>query len=281
MSLKQFLSDNRTPTQIREHYEIEKELANKLRNASKQERRFLYTSLYDELFQRVPLHPQLRLKKSPLESEKWVESQMMFLKSFLTKDTTFMEIGPGDCALSLEVAKSVKQVFAIDVSSEISKSLITKDNFKLILSDGSNIALPNNSIDIAYSNQLMEHLHPDDAFEQLQNIFNALVSGGSYICCTPNRLGGPYDVSRYFDKVATGFHLKEYTISELSTLFRKVRFSKFKIYIGANGFYLIFPTRLIILFENLLSLLPSAIRSSIARNLPFRLLLNGRCVGIK
>ena len=62
----------------------------------------------------------------------------------------------------------------------------------------------------------MEHLHPDDALEQLQNIYSALVPGGIYLCITPNRLSGPQDVSRDFDMVATGFHLKEYTISELS-----------------------------------------------------------------
>lgn len=56
------------PEQIREYYEIEKELANRLRYASKQERRYLYSSLYDELYRRVPLHPQLTRKLSPVET---------------------------------------------------------------------------------------------------------------------------------------------------------------------------------------------------------------------
>ena len=71
----------------------------------------------------------------------------------------------------------------------------------------------------------MEHLHPDDAVDQLKNIYNALVNGGKYICITPNRLTGPHDISKYFDNVATGFHLKEYTVTELSGLFREVGFS--------------------------------------------------------
>jgi hypothetical protein len=33
-------------------------------------------------------------------------------------------------------------------------------------------------------------------------------------------------ISRYFDEVATGFHLKEYTVTELYKLFRTVGFSK-------------------------------------------------------
>jgi predicted SAM-dependent methyltransferase len=34
------------------------------------------------------------------------------------------------------------------------------------------------SVDLAYSNQLMEHLHPDDASEQLANVYRALKPGG-------------------------------------------------------------------------------------------------------
>ena len=55
---KSMIQDNRTQEELLEHYKIEKELASKLRNASKEERKHLYTSLYDELFKRVPLHPQ-------------------------------------------------------------------------------------------------------------------------------------------------------------------------------------------------------------------------------
>ena len=45
----------RTAAQIRAHYEIEKELASRLRGASKAERRTLYASLYDELFRAFPI----------------------------------------------------------------------------------------------------------------------------------------------------------------------------------------------------------------------------------
>lgn len=49
----------RTRNQVREHYEIEKELAARLRNASREERRHLYSSLYDDLLRRIPHHPML------------------------------------------------------------------------------------------------------------------------------------------------------------------------------------------------------------------------------
>ena len=64
----------------------------------------------------------------------------------------------------------------------------TTTNFELIISDGISIPVPAGSIDFAYSNQLMEHLHPDDAESQLENVFTALRPGGAYLCITPNRL---------------------------------------------------------------------------------------------
>ncbi len=274
-------SEYRTIEQLTEHYEIEKELAYKLRLASKEERRHLYSSLYDELYLRVPLHPQLTLKSSPLETTQAVNSQIKFLRPFLNKNITFLEVGPGDCALSIELGKFVKQVYAVDVSDEITKGLTRPPNFHLVLSDGSSVPVPPSSVDVAYSNQLMEHLHPDDAFEQLKNIYNALIPGGVYICFTPNRLNGPHDISKLFDEVATGFHLKEYTTMELSNLFRNIGFSRVKVYIGGKGKYMRFPTFLIVFYETLLDKLPYILRKTILRILPFKLLLGIRLVGIK
>jgi SAM-dependent methyltransferase len=278
---KPLKGENRTIEQLRAHYEIERDLANRLRNASRQERRYLYSSLYDELYKRVPLHPQLTRKASPRETELAVSAQIQFIKPFLGKDIAFLEVGPGDCALSFEAAKSASKVYAVDVSDKITESVARPPNFHLILSDGSSIPLPPNSVNLAYSNHLIEHLHPDDTFEQLENIFQAMAPSGICICITPNRLSGPHDISRYFDQVATGFHLKEYSILELSSLFRKVGFSRVRIYIGVKGKYAGLPAFPIVLCETLLGMLPYALRKIIMRIQPFRLLNEIRMIGIK
>jgi SAM-dependent methyltransferase len=271
----------RTMEQRFEHYKVEKELADKLRLASREERRSLYSSVYDELYQRVPHHTQLTRKSSPEESQAEVALQIATLKPFLDKNSIYLEVGPGDCALPLEIAKFVKQVYAVDVSNEITKNLAFPQNFKLVLSDGSSIPVSRNTVNVAYSNQLMEHIHPDDAFEQLQNIYNALAPGGIYICITPSRLNGPHDISQYFDTVASGFHLKEYTISELGDLFKKVGFSRAMVNIEIVGKYINMPVFLSVLIEKLLSILPHKIRKFIASNLPARKLLGIRLIGVK
>jgi len=275
-------NQKRTMAQLQEHYEIEKELASKLREATKEERRFLYTSLYNELFQRVPSHPQLTQKKSAERTLEVVTQQMKFLRRFLKKEYTLLEIGPGDCALSLELTRCVKQVFAIDVSDEIVKGLNSQPlNFKLHLSDGVSIPVAPGSIDIAYSNQLMEHLHPEDALEQLRNINDSLTNGGIYICVTPNSLDGPHDISRYFEDVAKGFHLKEYTRTELVDLFMKTGFSSVKLYAGIKGFFVKIPLRIVMIVEMFLGNLPGKFRKRIAQSIPFRQLVGGVLVGVK
>jgi SAM-dependent methyltransferase len=274
-------NDARTLDQVRQHYEVEKALASKLRNASRVDRRQLYSSLYDEMYRSVPLHPQLTRKVCENETKKRVAVQMDFIKSYLNKDITFLEVGPGDCALSFEVAKHVKQVYGVDVSAEVTKSRQTPANFQLILSDGTTVPVAPNSVDVVYSNQLMEHLHPEDAVAQLENIYRALVPGGVYICITPNRLNGPHDVSQHFDPVATGFHLQEYAAHDLNSLFIKAGFSKAKFFIRAKGKYfstLSFP---IFSLERVLDFLPHTMRRYLASNLPTRPFMEIRLVGIK
>lgn len=228
------VAEKRSVEQLKEHYEVEKKLASQLLNSTKAERQYLYSALYDELYREVPHHTQLTRKSSP-ESSAWIVAQrMQLLKQYLSSDKTYLEIGPGDCHLAIEVAKHTKKVYAVDVSTEITKQVNLPSNFYFILSDGCSIPVPENSADVAYSHQLMEHLHPNDALDQLQNIYKALAPEGIYICITPNRLSGPHDISKYFDEVATGFHLKEYTVTELYQLFREVGFSKVS-WIKNNG----------------------------------------------
>jgi SAM-dependent methyltransferase len=271
----------RTAEQIREHYDIERELADRLRKAPKQERRNLYTSLYDELFRRVPHHSQLTQKLSPEKAALAVARQMRFLRRFLRPDTTFMELGAGDCALAFRVARSSRQVYAVDVSEAISRHLTFPGNLSLRLSDGTSVPVPAGSVAVAYSNQLMEHLHPDDALEQLENIFKAMAPGGVYVCVTPNRLLGPHDVSRYFDPVATGFHLKEYSVAELDALFHAVGFSRTRVYVGAKGWFIGLPTAPVRLCEQLVARLPRTWRRNAALRWPLKALLGVRLVAIK
>ena len=122
----------RSFAEIKQIYDVEIKLANQLRNSTKEERRNLYISLYDEFYSRFP-----QLRENTDEAIAWIVNQrMQLIQSFLQPNLTFLEVGPGDCAVSLEVAKHVKQVYAVDVSDEVTNQLSFPSNFELVISDG-------------------------------------------------------------------------------------------------------------------------------------------------
>ena len=264
--------ERRTPEQLRDHYEVERELSDRLRRAPSKERRSLYGSVYDELFRRVPDHPQLTWKADADERSRSVHQQLRLLGRYLGPDSSFLEVGAGDCALACEVARSARRVYAVDVSAEITRDLLAPVNLELILSDGCSIPVPPGGVDVAYSNQLMEHLHPEDAREQLRNIYAALAPGGAYVCITPNRLLGPADISMYFDDVATGFHLKEYTNAELATLCRAAGFRRVQSIVWLKWFGLPLPSFVSAALEAMLERLPTRVVKKAGRTPLSRLL---------
>jgi SAM-dependent methyltransferase len=262
----------RSAERIRHHYVIERELADRLRAAPAESRLSLYTAVYDELFRRVPDHPQLTARDDPQERVQRLRSvgwQMAFLKHALTPQTVFMEVGAGDCALALRAARQVASVYAVDVSPEIARVPVSP-NVKLVLCDGVSIPVPAASVDVAFSNQLMEHLHPDDAAAQLRSIHRSLKAGGRYLCITPNRLYGPRDVSSHFDPVATGLHLKEYSARELHALLRRAGFREVRFYCGARGWYVRIPYLALAAAEAVLDALPWKLRRRLADTAPAR-----------
>jgi SAM-dependent methyltransferase len=274
-------ADVRTAERIRAHYEVERELADRLRHAPREERRGLYSLVYDELFERVPDHPQLTRKGSAEDTRVQVGLQMRFLRHFLRPGLTFLEIGAGDCALSAEVARTARHVYAVDVSESISSLVGRPANLEIVVSDGVSIPVEAGSVDFAYSNQLMEHLHPEDAFEQLRNIVRALAPSGRYVCITPNRLSGPHDVSSHFDREATGFHIKEYTVTELARLFRAAGFAQARAYAQARGRVAPVPGPLAAGVEGAIGALPFGARRQLARAFPWRWALGIQIIGSK
>jgi len=254
----------RSVEDIEHHYRIELELAERLRSAPRDERLGLYGEVYDELFRRVPNHPQLTRKVSDAERRAAVIDRVSLLRRFIDPATVFLEIGAGDGSLTLEVARHARKCYALDVSREI-LSGVQHPRVETVLSDGCSVPVPANSVTLAYSFQVMEHIHPEDALEQLRNLFAVIAPEGSYVCVTPNRLNGPHDVSKFYDPVARGFHLKEYTAAELEALFRRVGFSKVEAYPRFRGRYIRMPLGVIKSFEWLFGLLPYSIRKRIGR----------------
>jgi SAM-dependent methyltransferase len=256
----------RSVERLRYHFEVERELADRLLRSSREARiSGLYTELYNQLFRLVPDHPQLQRKEHRSRDD--VEAQLARLSGYLRSEARYLEIGAGDCTLTFRVAERVSEAIAVDVSNVISSHTRHPANFRLVISDGVHLPLDDGTIDVAYSNQLMEHLHPEDAFDQLLEIRRVLKPGGIYIFRTPNRLTGPHDISGQFSDVACGFHLKEYLHKELRPLLSKAGFRATRVMLGfgrTRGVEL--PVGPFIMAENLLERAPPALRRSARRS---------------
>ena len=275
--------DLRSEEQLREHYRVERELANRLREASRAERRTLYSLVYEELLQRVPHHPRRTTARDAAyfaERAREIDRVLRFIERFVSLRTRFLEVGAGDCALALRVSDLAEHVVAVDVCDQI-RGVERPCNFELALSDGCSMPVPEGSIDVAFSNQMMEHLHPEDARDQLVNIFRCLSPKGTYVCITPNRLYGPRDVSGYFDEIATGLHLREYSAREIREMLLAVGFERVDFYLGGRGWYARCPGWIVSGLERVLEALPAGMRKSVADTAPVRAFLGVRVAAFK
>jgi glycosyltransferase involved in cell wall biosynthesis len=259
-------SEPRSIDSLRRHFDIERELADKLRAATPEQRKGLYGQVYNELFRRVPDHPQNTRKANADTQRALANSQWRLLKHFVSGRSTYLEVGAGDCHLPIAIADVARNVYAVDVSDVIADGSVRPANFKLVLSDGIAIDVPPGSVDVAYSNQLMEHLHPDDAAAQLGQIAKALAPGGTYLVITPHRLSGPHDISKFFSTKAEGFHLKEYTYRELRQLFRAAGLINTSVWAGLKGRFFKVPESIVLGLESVLGILPRPMRRFLTRS---------------
>ncbi len=204
-------------------YRLERELADRIRRAPPAERTAVTLAAYDELFRRVTWHP------GRLESERGRAADVASYAAvdrFLGEGGDLLDIGCGRAAHLRRIAPRQRRCVGVDVSPEIlAQEAPLPPNVELVVADAVDLApLPDAAFDVACSTQLIEHLHPEDAPRHLRAVARVLRPGGRYVFETPSRLSGPHDVSKHFDRVATGFHLREYTYGELLPLLRAAGF---------------------------------------------------------
>ncbi len=218
-----------TDEQIYKMYESEIKHSNRLRIADSEKRKSLYEEVYEDYYSELPFHPAFKVKNNNEIQKFRLDFQLNKLIPILKNHQVFVEIGAGDCALSRQLSSHVSKIYALEISETYaSQNNELPSNMEIIIFDGFNFPFEPNSIDFIYSNQLIEHLHSDDALDQLKSIFNCLKKGGKHMCITPNRLLGPGDISGYFGDKAIGFHLKEYTDIELRSTLKSIGFKRFK-----------------------------------------------------
>jgi hypothetical protein len=200
------------------------------------------------------------------------DAPLQLLRRLVTRDSAFLEIAATDCSLSLSLADSVRRVYAVARSAVITGTRRFPTNFHLIAAEGNCIPVPQASIDVAYSNGLVDQLDPEQTCEQLANVQRALTRGGVFICCARNRLLGAADVG---NGVAP-----PYTFSELRAMLRKVGFRTVAQYARCAGANVTLPGSLARLLELVVCTMPQS-QSAQAGNSWLRGMLEIRLVARK
>ena len=274
MRLKYPLPEDRTYEQIKNHYEVEKAIAERLKNSSREGRKQIYKNMYDELFGKVPDHPRLVYRDDKKNIQEASAKTFEIIEKFVDENTIFAEFAPGDCNFAYFACGRVKQVYAIDISRQSSGTREEPENFSLIIYNGYDLDMPDGSVDVVFSDQLIEHLHPEDVEYHFDLVKRILRKGGIYIFRTPHAYFGPWDISRYFSDEPEGFHLKEWTYNNLEEIITKLGYSNVYGYkkIGQR-FVILLPLYLKIM-EKLLAILPIKMRRRISRPfLPMKLIV--------
>ena len=264
-----------------QQYEVERVLAERLKSALRVERPHLYRTLYEELLARVPHHPMAPGSPYRYVRDRSVTEELELLLPFTKPHSVVLEIGAGDLSLSRIVASRVKSVIAVDITDRYHSQDLLPSNLRFLLSDGISLDLEPDSVDVAYSNQLLEHFHPDDTEEHIRNVARALKPGAVYICITPHRWAGPHDVSRYFDRVSTGLHLKEYTVGELMRLFGRNGFREVSVLFSIRHRYMRVPGATARVVELIVAALPHSRLKSVIGSSVFQRLLATRVVAAR
>jgi hypothetical protein len=224
--------------------------------------------MYDELFSKVPDHPRLLRRESERLTARVNKEKLSIVNRYLNKSVEFVEFAPGDCRLAFEVAKQVKYVYGIDISDQRNPTDIAPENFKLIVYDGYNLdEIKSNSIDIVFSDQLIEHFHPEDTKLHFESVYRILKVGSKYVFRTPHSLTGPHDVSRYFSDEPECFHLKEWTYIEIKRMLMELNYSNFSTHWRAKGIDFRLPYNYFAICEQILGLIPDRYRRVAAKYL--------------
>jgi SAM-dependent methyltransferase len=266
MKLLRQLPQDRSYEQILNHYLVEKSIANRLKESNREERRLIYKTMYEQLFSQVPDHPRLTRRESIQLTRIINKEKFSLIYKFLDKSFVFVEFAPGDCRFAFEVANHVKEIYGIDISDQRNPSDIVPKNFKLIIYDGYNLnEIASNSVDIVFSDQLIEHFHPEDTELHFKLVKRILKPGGKYIFRTPHPFSGPHDVSQFFCDDAEGFHLKEWTYAEIKSLITGLKYSDFSTRWRGRGIDFRLPYSYFAICEHILSLFPKRHVKKIAK----------------
>jgi ubiquinone/menaquinone biosynthesis C-methylase UbiE len=211
---------------LRAQFELERQLRKRILESRKEERLSVTVAAYAELFDRFPEHGALDADQAERSHRGQLGAGMVLP---LTR--------PGDCVLEVgcgagdvlsELAKQGRRCIGIEASEHMVGRCNEKPGVHIVLGSADRLDFPDSSFDLVFSQQVIEHLHPEDLPGHFFECYRVLRLGGTLSVETPNCHTGPQDVSRGFVRVAEGLHLRKWSVPELIQPFRQAGFVRIR-----------------------------------------------------
>ncbi len=207
-------------------FEIESRYHGLINSENNSERRLqLYHEFYNKLL------PIYKKSQSQNNDEPKLKICGLFEKELRNKRIIDFGCGNGSFLKTLARNYEYKSLTGIDVF--IDDHLKSEEAIQFHESDIINFH-SNEKYDVAFSDNVVEHISSIDLPYHLKSIRNTLEDNGTLIIITPNRLFGPSDITRIKDNSfsgktsAEGGHLNESTYNELIEVLTSVGFGNFQ-----------------------------------------------------
>ena len=154
-------------------------------------------------------------------------------------DPKILEVGCGAGDLLVDLAgRGYRNLVGIDISPaairlarrKLEEHDLTIKGLHCASLDDFCTLFPEAQFDLIIHCHIIEHIVPTQAPEFLGQISRCLTREGYMVVITPSRLTGPHDNTRFFNPPGSepeGFHLREYSLSELKQLLSQAGFGHF------------------------------------------------------
>ena len=210
----------------REQFAFERVLRARILNSSADTRQDVVSQAYGELFDRFPDHAVFDYTDESRRESGRLAAGM--IAPLARPGWRVLEVGCGRGDVLFALAEAGLHCTGVEPSHRMIQVCEQGSGVDVQYGTADRLQFPDGAFDLVFSQQVLEHLHPDDVPAHLAEAFRVLRPGGLLAVETPNRRTGPQDISRGFTPTAEGLHLKEWCMAELTAAFRTAGFVRLR-----------------------------------------------------